>query len=199
MEYSRFALGEHENFVDWLRRLPCLHTRMALVRRLDRLRLGHVGEVKPVGKGVFALKFNAGRRSICSCTGAARRSPCCMPARRRRASPITRAMPSRWRARSTRETLHEPRPPFRRRQLSRHPQARATYLQLAFESNDPSEIVEALGAIARAVGMTEVARKAGVGRESLYKSLGSSGNPELGTLLRVMQALGLRLGVLPEA
>ena len=50
---------------------------------------------------------------------------------------------------------------------------------------------------ARARGMTEVAKTAGIGRESLYRSLGEAGNPELATLLRVVKALGLKLAVLP--
>ena len=51
----------------------------------------------------------------------------------------------------------------------------------------------ALGDIARAKGMTEVARRAGLGRESLYKALSPNGNPELATVMKVMEALGLRL------
>ena len=50
-----------------------------------------------------------------------------------------------------------------------------------------------LGDIARAKGMTQVARDAGLGRESLYKSLSSDGNPEFSTVLRVLKALGIRL------
>lgn len=67
------------------------------------------------------------------------------------------------------------------------------YLEAAFEEGDPSLIAAALGDIARAKGMTEVARRAGLGRESLYKALSSEGNPELATVMKVMEALGLRL------
>jgi probable addiction module antidote protein len=52
-----------------------------------------------------------------------------------------------------------------------------------------------LGDIARAKGMSQIARDAGLGRESLYKSLSSSGNPELATVLKVISALGLQLHV----
>ena len=69
----------------------------------------------------------------------------------------------------------------------------AAYLEAAFEDGDPALIAAALGDIARAKGMTEVARKAGLGRESLYKALSPNGNPELGTVIRVMDALGLKL------
>jgi len=67
------------------------------------------------------------------------------------------------------------------------------YLEAAFEEDDPALIAAALGDIARAKGMTEVAREAGLGRESLYKTLSAQGNPELATILKVVRALGLRL------
>jgi len=69
------------------------------------------------------------------------------------------------------------------------------YLEAAFEDGDPALIAAALGDIARARGMTKVAADAGLGRESLYKALSPNGNPELATVLKVMQALGLGLRV----
>ncbi|MBI1294158.1 putative addiction module antidote protein [bacterium] len=71
------------------------------------------------------------------------------------------------------------------------------YLDAAFEDGDPILIAAALGDVARAKGMSQIARDAGVGRESLYKSLSTSGNPEFSTVLKVMDALGLRLHVGP--
>jgi probable addiction module antidote protein len=69
----------------------------------------------------------------------------------------------------------------------------AAYLNAALSDGDPSLVAAALGDIARAKGMTGVARKAGLGRESLYKSLSPEGRPELSTVLKVVQALGLKL------
>ncbi len=71
----------------------------------------------------------------------------------------------------------------------------AAYLDAALEDGDPALVVAALGDIARAKGMTQIARDAGVGRESLYKALSASGNPEFATVLRVLRALGLHLRV----
>ena len=68
-----------------------------------------------------------------------------------------------------------------------------TYLEAAFEEGDAALIAAALGDIARAKGMTEIARRAGLGRESLYKALSPDGNPELATIMKVMDALGLKL------
>ena len=71
----------------------------------------------------------------------------------------------------------------------------AGYLEAALEDGDPALVAAALGDIARAKGMSDVAEDTGLGRESLYKALSSGGNPRLSTVLRVVQALGLRLHV----
>lgn len=73
----------------------------------------------------------------------------------------------------------------------------AAYLEAALEEGDPALIAAALGDIARAKGMTQVAREAGLGRESLYKALSPSGNPEFATILKVVAALGLQLHAAP--
>lgn len=75
----------------------------------------------------------------------------------------------------------------------------AAYLEAALEEGDSALIAAALGDIARAKGMTQVAREAGLGRESLYKALSASGNPEFSTILKVIQALGLQLHVAPAS
>ena len=68
----------------------------------------------------------------------------------------------------------------------------AAYLDACFEEDagDGLLIRTALNDIARAQGMTQVARDAGLGRESLYKALSSTGNPEFATIMKVMKALG---------
>lgn len=73
------------------------------------------------------------------------------------------------------------------------------YLEAALEDGDPSLVTAALGDVARSRGMTTIAREAGLGRESLYKALSTEGNPEFSTVVKVLQALGLRLQVVPIA
>ena len=73
----------------------------------------------------------------------------------------------------------------------------AAYLEAALEESDPALIAAALGDIARAKGMSQVAREAGLGRESLYKALSPTGNPEFGTILKVVAALGLQRHATP--
>jgi len=72
-------------------------------------------------------------------------------------------------------------------------EALAEYVSAALETGDPAFIADSLGIVARAKGMAKVARQAGLGRESLYKALSAEGHPEFATVLKVMQALGLRL------
>jgi probable addiction module antidote protein len=73
----------------------------------------------------------------------------------------------------------------------------AMYLEVALEEGDPALITAALGDIARAKGMTQIARDTGLGRESLYKALSPEGNPEFATILKVVNALGIKLHAVP--
>ena len=73
------------------------------------------------------------------------------------------------------------------------PEDIALYLEAVFEDGDPKLITAALGDVARAKGMTEAARKAGVARETLYKALSDKGDPRLTTLMGVLKAFDLRL------
>lgn len=76
-------------------------------------------------------------------------------------------------------------------------QAIAAFLNDFLEEGDPAMIAEALGIAAKARGMTEVASKAGMARESLYKALRPGSQPRLDTILKVMSAFGLRLVAQP--
>jgi probable addiction module antidote protein len=73
------------------------------------------------------------------------------------------------------------------------PEAQTELLNDALASGNAAYVAQALGVIARARGMTEIAREAGVTREALYKSLSDEGDPRLTTLLGVIRALGVTL------
>ncbi len=79
------------------------------------------------------------------------------------------------------------------------PEDRAAYIEAAMEEHDPEFMVIALGDVARAEGMSKVARKAKVTRENLYKAFALGGNPTVSTMMRVLNALGLTLRVAPAA
>ena len=81
----------------------------------------------------------------------------------------------------------------------RTPEEMAAYLEACLEEaeGDASFVAKALGDIARAKGMTQVARDAGLSRESLYKALSGERTPTFDTILRVVQALGIELHAAP--
>ncbi|CAK0743661.1 putative addiction module antidote protein [Gammaproteobacteria bacterium] len=82
--------------------------------------------------------------------------------------------------------------------MAEHPpdeQAISEYLTLVIEEGDSSELAHALGIIARARGMTEIAKASGIGRESLYKALRPNAQPRFDTITRVCAALGVKLVV----
>ncbi|CAI8982105.1 addiction module antidote protein [Pseudomonas zeae] len=79
------------------------------------------------------------------------------------------------------------------------PEAIAVFLADALDTGDAAYIAKAMGVVARAKGMTELAKETGLAREQLYKSFSERGNPTLKTLLVVMRALGVDLTARPHA
>jgi probable addiction module antidote protein len=73
----------------------------------------------------------------------------------------------------------------------------AAYITAALETGDADFVRDALGIVAKARSMSQVAKTAELNRESLYKALGKTGNPEFSTVMRVMRALGLTLAAHP--
>jgi probable addiction module antidote protein len=97
--------------------------------------------------------------------------------------------------RTPKASTKTPTVPYDVAEQLRSPEEMAAYLDawLAEAPDDAAGIARALGDIARAKGMTQVAREAGLSRESLYKALSENGNPSFATVLKVARALGLRL------
>ncbi|MBP2494734.1 putative addiction module antidote protein [Methylobacterium sp. PvP062] len=77
------------------------------------------------------------------------------------------------------------------------PEHVAAYIEAVLEDSDPSLIAHAIGVVARARGMSQIAAETGKSRESLYRALSEKGNPNLDTLTSVLKTIGLRLSVLP--
>ena len=87
--------------------------------------------------------------------------------------------------------------PWDSSEILHSPEAISAYLEAAFEDGDPALITHALGVIARAKGMGQIAKEAGVTREALYKALSMDGDPKISTFLGVIKALGLHLEIRP--
>ena len=75
----------------------------------------------------------------------------------------------------------------------------AAYLDAVFEAGDPDEMRDALRHVARAKGMAELAKAAGITRAGLYKALSEDGNPSFATIVAVLKALGVKLSTKPAA
>lgn len=85
--------------------------------------------------------------------------------------------------------------PFDAAEFLSSEEAQIELLKDAFEEGDPTYIAHALGVVAKARGMTQVAKEAGVTREALYRALSTKGDPRLSTFLGVIKSLGLKLQV----
>lgn len=87
--------------------------------------------------------------------------------------------------------------PFDASEIIRSTEAQGELLADAFETGDAAYIAHALGVVAKARGMTGIAKEAGVTREALYKALTENGDPKLSTLVGVLRALGMKLSAKP--
>lgn len=79
----------------------------------------------------------------------------------------------------------------------RTPEDIALYIEAVLEDGDPALVADAIGVVARARGMAQIAQETGRSREQLYRTLSEKGNPQLDTLMGVLKAIGLRLSVKP--
>jgi probable addiction module antidote protein len=88
--------------------------------------------------------------------------------------------------------------PFDAAEYLDNPEMIAAYLTEALESDDASAITMAIGAVARAQGMTTIAEKTGLSRENLYRAFGGDAKPEFGTVIKVLHAMGIDLIAQPQ-
>lgn len=89
--------------------------------------------------------------------------------------------------------------PFDAAEVLDTPEAIAEYLTAALETSDPSYIAKVIGTVARARGMSDIARESGLSRENLYRSLNGETKTELDTIIRVLNALGIQLSAVPKS
>ena len=184
-------------FSKWIDDLRDIQARARIQARIERLAAGNPGDAEPVGEGVSELRISYGpgyrvyfkqRRSelivlywqgvIKALRPKTSRLPCVSPAIFR-SNAMTKTATSRY---DVAEHL-------------RTPEEMAAYLEACIEEadGDAAFIAKALGDIARAKGMSQVARDAGLSRESLYKALSGERSPGFDTILKVVGALGLKL------
>lgn len=73
----------------------------------------------------------------------------------------------------------------------------AEYINMVLEEGDSSDVVEAIGHIAKAIGMSKIAEQTGMSRPSLYKALSPESKPQFGTIMKVLRAIGGQINVKP--
>ena len=183
-----------DEFKLWLRNLRDRTARARINKRLRRIVDGNFGDAKPVGGGVSEIRINFGPGYRVDFT---QRGPVlvillCGGDKSTQNADIEDQTtgPRPWSATMTTKTS-----PFDPAEFLDDDHAIAEYITASLEEDTPAEMARALGDVARARGMTQIARDTGLSRESLYKALSGDGNPRLDTVLRVMKALRLKLSV----
>ena len=185
-----------DTFAKWLDGLRDIHARARILVRIERLALGNPGDAKPVGEGVSEMRIDdgpgyrvyfkkIGRMVIILLAGGDKRT---QDKNIQTAIRLSNNLQDNTMTK-TKTT------PYDVSEHLRTPEEMAAYLEACIEEadGDATFIAKALGDIARAKGMTQVARDAGLSRESLYKALSGERNPGFDTILKVMGALGLKL------
>jgi probable addiction module antidote protein/putative addiction module killer protein len=170
-----------------------LRDRTAVLRidvRIRRMSLGNFGDVRPVGNGVSELRidYGPGYRVYFKLRDK-RSSYFCAAATNRHRTGISSGQGA-WLGKTVMALETTPWDPV---DHLRSPEDERAYIEAAFDDGDPDLIAAAIGDVARARGMAQIAREAGISREAMYKSFRSGGNPTLDTIARVTRVLGLRL------
>src|SRR4051794_34444599 len=190
-------LKQTETFRKWRLRLKDHRARALIASRLDRLAQGHVGDAEPVGEGVSELRIHHGPGYRVYFQKREARSSFCFAV----ATSAPRQMTSKRRSILPRYGLNE----MGEKLTNYDPaedllsdEAIAVFMEQAFKTEDAGYIAHALGVVARAKGMTQIANETGLSREQLYRSFSTNGNPTLKTTIAVMKALGIELTAKPH-
>jgi probable addiction module antidote protein/putative addiction module killer protein len=199
-----FSIRPLPEFNAWLDGLKDEELRGVIVARIKRLERGLMGDVQPVGEGVSELRIHlgAGWRLYFTRRGTQlivllveARSE-----RRKRTSNGPKRWPRHWTERGeimSKRIKVADLPEFDAAHYLDSETALAAYLTDILQANDAALLASALGDIARARGMTEIAKTAGITREALYKALRPDSAPRFDTVSRVCAALGVRLVAQP--
>ena len=191
-----FELRKTEVYSRWLDGLRDVRARARVLVRVERLAAGNPGDVRPVGEGVSELRIDygpgyrvyfkkQGGTIVVLLAGGDKRT-------QSRDIEIALRLARNLQVETMSKTVTSP---YDVTEHLRTPEEMAAYLEACMEEadGDAAFIAKALGDIARAKGMAQVACDAGLSRESLYKALSGERNPTLDTVLRVIRALGLKL------
>src|SRR6266566_9685851 len=184
-----------EEFSGWLHRLRDANAVARIVGRIRRMEMGNSGDTRGVDHGILEIARRLWARLpdlLC-----ASRSTDCDPVVCWRQAHATEGYQTCSEAGG--DIVMPKTTRFDAADYLDTEERQVAYIAAALESGDADFVRDALGLVARARGMGGIAKKAGLNRESLYKALGETGNPEFGTVMRIVRALGLTLSARPVA
>lgn len=194
--FSMIEIRKTDVFADWIDNLRDIRAKARIFVRIERLAAGNPGHVEPVAEGVSELKIDYGPGYRVYFKKRGQELVFCWPvatkALKTRTSNSPCASLATCRSKTMKKTATS------RYDVAEHlrtPEEMAAYLEACLEeaNGDAAFVAKALGDIARAKGMSQVARDAGLSRESLYKALSGERTPGFDTILKVVSALGLKL------
>lgn len=183
-------LKQTETFRKWERSLKDQKARATIAPRLFRLANGLAGDVLPLEKESANCAFTTAQAIESISSSEVGKFWCFFVVESTQSRDI-RSRRSSWPSGRTEmaEKLYDYDPA----DALQSDEAIEVFLADAFETGDARHIARALGVVARVKGMTEIARKTGLAREQLYKSLSENGNPTLETILAVLKAIGFEM------
>ena len=183
-----------DSFDDWFTTLRDIRAKVRIQARIDRAGLGNFGDSEPVGEGVSEMRihFGPGYRvyfvqrglEVVILLAGGDKSPQSKDIKR--ALELARRL-CEWSMKAIKLR------PWDSAEHLKTEEEMVLYLEACLEEGDAALIAHALGVIAKARGMTQLARDTGLSRESLYKALSGEGNPEFATVMKVVKALGFQL------
>jgi probable addiction module antidote protein/putative addiction module killer protein len=196
------TLLRSSDFDVWLSRLTDQKAKARILARITGAAFGNFGDCEPVGEGVSEMRVHvgAGYRIYYTRTGS---TGLCLAGWRReslakegyRQSQKNGSRPERDETMKKRKTTYKP---FDAAAYLDSDTVIAEYLSAAAEDPNPDVFVAALGNVAKARGMAQIAKESGLGRESLYKALSAGAHPRFETINSVLHALGVKFTVVAE-
>lgn len=188
-------------FAKWIDGLNDLNARARVLVRIERLALGNAGDVKQVGEGVSELRINygpgyrvyykkTGRTIVILLAGGTKQT---QSRDIKTALRLAKGLLGELCMSAVKTTRYDVA------EHLRTSEEMAAYLEASLEESDGDAtfVAKALGDIARAKGMTQIARDTGLSRESLYKTLSGDRNPGFDSILKIVRALGIELHATP--
>ena len=196
-----FTIRQTQEFQDWLDALKDLRAQVRIAARLRLAEAGNLGDWKSVGNDVSEMRIAFGpgyrlyftrRESILIVMLAGGDKSTQARDIKRATNPQATGVRTMSKSKARTKLL-----PFDAARYLTDDIAVAEYMTAVLETDDPDLLLLALGDVARARGMAQVAKDAGLGRESLYKALAPGAKPRFDTVLKVARALGVRLSARP--